>query len=57
MSEREDLSQCVLKRMRKSLVVRLHCDEVIFWGGNEAVCTVGFLYNFCMESTTDCKIY
>ena len=30
LSEHEDLLPCVKKRMRKSLTVRLHPDEVIY---------------------------
>ena len=40
LGEREDLSACK-QRMRKSLVVGLYADEVIFWGGDEAVCRIG----------------
>lgn len=39
LSEHEDLSPCVQKRRRKSLAVRLHCDEIT--GGDEAMCRIG----------------
>lgn len=39
LDEHKDLS--ANKKLRTCLVVGLYPDEVIFWGGNEAVCRMG----------------